>query len=522
MRAEAEERRRGHEHLDAILDRSGLILETQQAELAKGDMSRSRSSSVSAHFQDFESDSEGSESEESEAYEEVDADGVDRQSSPVASDRDTENAEEGQETEEEEDEENENYADEISASALLGPLTQLGSVPDAASQEHADLQDIDMNDGEESEAALSVAAVGSPLLVPTQAIYRETPTDSDSVLLEQTTEEYRSPHFESFNDAPSPASSVGREKDNESNLDQDMEVGMTVAEPIPGTVPLSSDIDMDEASKVESKNDYTALSVDETLSSRLLSPAPGMAVDSELPDDVEEAREQEDNIPEYLKPYAVAPVDWSPEDKVKVPVLLRGILRPYQQSGLEWLASLHSNHLNGILADEMGLGYVFLLLVIASAHSVARKTIQTISLLAHLACDRGIWGPHLIVRGSIFLLYLLTVALDCADECSPELGNGIQEVSSWVQDYELPWNDETAQGASSGVVQQAPLQCLHHLVHPCQSRCSHIQAQGVVLYDIGRSAHDQKLQVAAMEYSLDVPFLSSPSPNWHPAAKQFD
>jgi len=25
------------------------------------------------------------------------------------------------------------------------------------------------------------------------------------------------------------------------------------------------------------------------------------------------------------------------------------------------------------------------------------KTIQTISLLAHLACEKGIWGPHLIV-----------------------------------------------------------------------------------------------------------------------------
>ena len=34
-----------------------------------------------------------------------------------------------------------------------------------------------------------------------------------------------------------------------------------------------------------------------------------------------------------------------------------------------------------ILADEMGLG----------------KTIQTISLLAHLACDKGVWGPHLVV-----------------------------------------------------------------------------------------------------------------------------
>ncbi|EIW75356.1 hypothetical protein CONPUDRAFT_66003, partial [Coniophora puteana RWD-64-598 SS2] len=65
----------------------------------------------------------------------------------------------------------------------------------------------------------------------------------------------------------------------------------------------------------------------------------------------------------------------------KAPLLLGGVLRPYQQSGLEWLASSHSNLLNGKLADEMGLG----------------KTIQTISVLAHLACDRGIWGPHLII-----------------------------------------------------------------------------------------------------------------------------
>jgi len=56
-------------------------------------------------------------------------------------------------------------------------------------------------------------------------------------------------------------------------------------------------------------------------------------------------------------------------------------LREYQHAGLNWLVSLHERRLNGILADEMGLG----------------KTIQTISLLAYLACYRGIWGPHLIV-----------------------------------------------------------------------------------------------------------------------------
>lgn len=67
--------------------------------------------------------------------------------------------------------------------------------------------------------------------------------------------------------------------------------------------------------------------------------------------------------------------------KTKVPFLLRGTLREYQLIGLDWLVTMHEKHLNGILADEMGLG----------------KTIQTISLLAHLACEKGIWGPHLVV-----------------------------------------------------------------------------------------------------------------------------
>jgi SNF2 family DNA or RNA helicase len=63
------------------------------------------------------------------------------------------------------------------------------------------------------------------------------------------------------------------------------------------------------------------------------------------------------------------------------PFLVKGALREYQLIGLHWLTALHDNKINGILADEMGLG----------------KTIQTIALLAHLAGNKGIWGPHLIV-----------------------------------------------------------------------------------------------------------------------------
>lgn len=67
--------------------------------------------------------------------------------------------------------------------------------------------------------------------------------------------------------------------------------------------------------------------------------------------------------------------------KVPIPFLLRGTLREYQRNGLDWLVGLYNSQTNGILADEMGLG----------------KTIQTIALLAHLACEKEIWGPHLIV-----------------------------------------------------------------------------------------------------------------------------
>lgn len=56
-------------------------------------------------------------------------------------------------------------------------------------------------------------------------------------------------------------------------------------------------------------------------------------------------------------------------------------MREYQHVGLDWLVAMDKSHLNGILADEMGLG----------------KTMQTIALLAHLACEQSCWGPHLII-----------------------------------------------------------------------------------------------------------------------------
>lgn len=56
---------------------------------------------------------------------------------------------------------------------------------------------------------------------------------------------------------------------------------------------------------------------------------------------------------------------------MQAPFLLKHTMREYQHIGLDWLATIYMRRLNGILADEMGLG----------------KTIQTIALLAYLACE---------------------------------------------------------------------------------------------------------------------------------------
>ncbi|XP_003424919.1 SWI/SNF-related matrix-associated actin-dependent regulator of chromatin subfamily A containing DEAD/H box 1 homolog isoform X2 [Nasonia vitripennis] len=59
-------------------------------------------------------------------------------------------------------------------------------------------------------------------------------------------------------------------------------------------------------------------------------------------------------------------------------------LAPYQMVGLNWLAVLHAQNVNGILADEMGLG----------------KTVQVIAFLTYLK-EAGLTkeddGPHLII-----------------------------------------------------------------------------------------------------------------------------
>lgn len=88
---------------------------------------------------------------------------------------------------------------------------------------------------------------------------------------------------------------------------------------------------------------------------------------------------------------------------VEQPALLSSGLKlsQYQIVGLNWLAVMHQNDMNGILADEMGLG----------------KTIQIIAFLAYMKEKKLSKHVHLIVVPSSTL-----------DNWSQELGKWCPEL----------------------------------------------------------------------------------------------
>ena len=105
------------------------------------------------------------------------------------------------------------------------------------------------------------------------------------------------------------------------------------------------------------------------------------------------------------------------------------------------------------------------------------------------------------------------------DERATELGDGVQEVPAGLQGTQLPWEHEAAQGAAPGLEQQVPLQRLHHVVHARVARLARLQAQKVVLHDSRRGAHDQELQVAAVEYPAHVSLVPEAVAHWDTTAE---
>ncbi|KAL6534641.1 putative DNA helicase ino80 [Orobanche gracilis] len=97
---------------------------------------------------------------------------------------------------------------------------------------------------------------------------------------------------------------------------------------------------------------------------------------------------------------------------VHTPELFKGSLKEYQLKGLQWLVNCYEQGLNGILADEMGLG----------------KTIQAMAFLAHLAEEKNIWGPFLVVApASVLNNWADEISRFCPDLKTLPYWGGLQE-----------------------------------------------------------------------------------------------
>lgn len=66
-------------------------------------------------------------------------------------------------------------------------------------------------------------------------------------------------------------------------------------------------------------------------------------------------------------------ISTSVPDERPQPKMFKGTLKHYQMKGMNWLANLYDQGINGILADEMGLG----------------KTVQSLAFLSHIAEKYG-------------------------------------------------------------------------------------------------------------------------------------
>ncbi|ORX35357.1 putative transcription regulator [Kockovaella imperatae] len=94
------------------------------------------------------------------------------------------------------------------------------------------------------------------------------------------------------------------------------------------------------------------------------------------------ARQQRHTVPARSIPYSIhARPAYNKITEDPSYLTCGGALKPFQLTGLNWLAYLWSKGENGILADEMGLG----------------KTVQSVSFLSYLFHTQRQYGPFLVV-----------------------------------------------------------------------------------------------------------------------------
>ena len=381
LELEAEELKRGHAHLDAILDQSGQILETQQGDLSRGDLyNSSRGSSMEnlgLDEEEEENEEEDEDEDEDEENEDED-DGIDALTGDISM--------RASEEVEGEDNENEDEDDGVDSFMLLGELSRpphvsstRSATPDTTAFNNFEVQeetetstsphllnslaDEDMIMHSPSSPPSTVVDIPIPEISPQppHLSIDECLTSREVVNSESISHKFSIMEEEEDEDMSHTSQSAGKHVafDCQSQVDEPPDDRVDLEEQQSDALRDNPDSTPDNPDATPDNPDATLTKSPDNVLADLEDPA-GTIADAQIDEeDYEEVDEDfEAQIPDYLKPYAVAPVEWDVNSKVTPPLLLRGVLRPYQQSGLEWLVSLHVNKLNGILADEMGLGSV--------------------------------------------------------------------------------------------------------------------------------------------------------------------
>ena len=362
LELEAEELKRGHAHLDAILDQSGQILETQQGDLSRGDLYISSRGTSMENLELDEEDEENEDEDEGEGTEDED-EGIDTLTGDISM-----HASEEDEGEDEDDNESEGEDDAVDSFMLLGELSRLHA-SSASRSATPDTTASNLPVQEDTEATTSPHVLSS--LADEDMIMYSPSSPSLSIANIPVPEKSPQPPHLSIDQCSTNRKVVNSESvSHNSTMEDDVEdVSQSTERHVGFDSRSQPDETPDDLVDLEKRQSHGCALLDNPDATSTKSPDNVLAdlddptetvadtqIDEEDPEEMDQDLEAQ--IPDYLKPYAVAPVEWDVNNKVTPPLLLRGVLRPYQQSGLEWLVSLHVNKLNGILADEMGLGSV--------------------------------------------------------------------------------------------------------------------------------------------------------------------
>lgn len=351
LEEEEEERRLGRAHLDAILSQSGQILETQQEDLTKRDGYRSQSRSSSQEFDEEEGGGAASQTDFDDQTEGIDND-ENKEGHGSDSDEDLKEA----------DDESSAMLLGIANSAKRNPIIETETSIPSVGQPWIGQTDMSLADADFREFETDVLAVHSARASEVISELEPLETENETVNTKDNEGEPWSTELGSVSRTNTPPACDSRS--NSPSLPEEFP-----EQPLQGVTELKDlyqfdaavgqDTDMPTSGQDsrELSPDHLTETYDADAEEKVLPVDQHYQASKDVPDGGSIA-DRDEHIPEYLKPYAVASIKWDSDKKVTPPVLLRGVLRPYQQSGLEWLASLHTNKLNGILADEMGLGCV--------------------------------------------------------------------------------------------------------------------------------------------------------------------